>query len=54
MFISTKLKPYIVNTSKTVDMVNKFEMVPPTKDLYNSYELKFLKDIPTYAEEIEQ
>jgi hypothetical protein len=49
IYISSQLKPYIVNTSKSLELVNKFEMVPPSKDLYNNFELKFLKDKPTFA-----
>ena len=49
-YISKKLTPYILNTQKTIDIVNKFEMVPPSKDIFNTFELKFLKDKQTHAE----
>lgn len=53
IFISNKLRPYIVNTGKTIEMINKFEMMPPTKELFNNFELKFLKEKPTFAEKVQ-
>jgi len=48
IYISSQLKPYIVNTSESLSLVNKFQMMPPTKELFNNFELKFLKDMPTF------
>lgn len=53
IYISTSLQPYIVNTAKTLDLINKFDLVPPSKDLFNNFELKFLKDAPSYAQQQE-
>ena len=48
IYISKSLSPFIVNTSNTLDLINKFEMVPPTKELFNNFELKFLKEAPAF------
>jgi len=50
IYISNKLRPFIVNTTRTLELVNKFEMVPPTKELFNNFELKFLRDGNTHAD----
>ena len=50
IYISDKLRPYIVDTKKSVSLVNTFEMVPPSKDVFNNFELKFLQKLPTHAE----
>lgn len=51
IYISDKLRPYIVDTKKSVSIVNTFEMVPPSKDTFNNFELKFLQKLPTHAEQ---
>lgn len=48
LYISKSLSPFIVNTSNTLDLINKFEMVPPSKELFNNFELKFLKEAPAF------
>jgi sugar-specific transcriptional regulator TrmB len=53
IYILTSLQPYIVDTGKTLDLINKFDLVPPSKDIYNNFELKFLKEAPTYAQQSE-
>ncbi len=50
IYISDKLRPYIVDTKKSLTFVNSFEMVPPSKDMFNNFELKFLQQKPTHAE----
>ena len=46
--ITSDLKPFIVDTKKAVLMINQFEMIPPTKEAYNAFDLKFLRsDKPT-------
>ena len=44
IYISDKLTPYIINTKQSLQIVNMFEMVPPTKELFNVFDLKFLKE----------
>ena len=46
--ITSDLKPFIVDTKKAVLMINQFEMIPPSKEAYNAFDLKFLRsDKPT-------
>lgn len=46
--ITNELKPYIVDTKKAILMINQFEMIPPGKEAYNAFDLKFLRsDKPT-------
>jgi len=42
--IRKDLKPFIVDTQKSILMVNQFELVPPSKDAYNAFDLKFLRE----------
>lgn len=41
--ITSDLKPFIVDTKKAVLMINQFEMIPPSKEAYNAFDLKFLR-----------
>ena len=50
IYISDKLRPFIVDTKKSLSLVNQFEMVPPSKEMLNNFELKFLQVKPTYVE----
>lgn len=50
IYISDKLRPFIVDTKKSLSLVNQFEMVPPSKEMFNNFELKFLQVKPTYVE----
>lgn len=50
IYISDKLSPYIVDTKQSLAIVNLFEMVPPTKDIFNNFDLKFLKQKMTFAQ----
>ena len=51
IYISDKLRPFIVDTKKSLTLVNQFEMVPPSKELFNTFELKFLQNKPTHVEQ---
>ncbi len=44
IYISDKLRPYIIDTKNSLKLVNQFEMVPPSKELFNPFELRFLKE----------
>jgi len=44
IYISDKLTPYIVDTKQSLAIVNLFEMVPPSKEIFNVFDLKFLKE----------
>lgn len=44
IFIPANLKPFIVDTKKSILMVNQFEMIHPSKDDFNTFDLKFLRD----------
>lgn len=50
IYISEKLRPFMVDTKKSLSLVNQFEMVPPSKEMFNNFELKFLQVKPTYVE----
>ena len=50
IYISDKLRPFIVDTKKSLSLVNQFEMVPPSKEMFNNFELKYLQVKPTYVE----
>ena len=50
IYISNKLTPYIVDTKQSLAIVNLFEMVPPTKEIFNVFDLKFLKEKMTFAQ----
>ena len=50
IYISDKLRPFIVDTKKSLSLVNQFEMVPPSKEMFNNFELKFLQNKPTHVE----
>lgn len=52
IYISQSLRPFIVNTAGTLDLINRFEMIPPSKDIFNNFELKFLKAGPAFAEQL--
>jgi signal transduction histidine kinase len=44
IFISNKLKPFVVDTSQSLKLVNVLELHPPSTDLFNPLEMRFLKD----------
>lgn len=44
LVISKELRPYILDTNKSMQLVNQFEMVVPSKESYNAFDLKFLRD----------
>lgn len=50
IYISDKLTPYIVDTRQSIQIVNMFEMKPPSKEIFNVFDLKFLKQKPTHAQ----
>ena len=50
IYISNKLTPYIVDTKQSLAIVNLFEMVPPTKEIFNVFDLKFLKEKMTFSQ----
>ena len=52
IYISGSLRPFIVNTVGTLDLINQFEMIPPSKEIFNNFELKFLKEGPAFAEQV--
>ncbi len=39
IYISDKLRPFIVDTKKSLSLVNQFEMVPPSKEMFNNFDL---------------
>ena len=49
IFISSKLKPFVVDTSQSLKLVNVLELHPPPVDLFNPLEMRFLKDEQTFA-----
>lgn len=51
IYISDKLKPFIIDTKNSLKLVNEFEMVPPSKDMFNPFELRFLKEEKTFAQD---
>jgi hypothetical protein len=52
IFISDKLKPYVVDTSNSLQVVNALEMIEPTPDIFNPFNMRFLKDAQTYAQQL--
>lgn len=44
IYIDDKLKPLILDTKKSMLLVNQFEMVPPSKEMFNVFDLKFLRN----------
>ena len=52
VYISSKLKPFVIDTSDSLALVNKLKMLPPTKETFNIFQMRFLKDnTDTFAEE---
>jgi hypothetical protein len=51
IYISNKLKPFVIETKNSLKLVNELEMIPPTKEMFNPFELRFLKDGHTFAQE---
>lgn len=50
IFISSKLKPFVVDTQNSLKVVNAFEMVPPSKEIFNAHGMRFLRTEKTFAE----
>lgn len=50
IYISSKLKPFIVDTTNSLKVVNAFEMVPPSKEIFNPHGMRFLRAEKTFAE----
>lgn len=51
IYISDKLRPYAVDTKNSLTVVNQLEMVPPSKDMLNPFELRFLNNEHTFAQQ---
>ncbi len=49
IYISNKLRPFVLDTSKTIEFVNNIEMLPPSQDIFNVFDMRFLKDADTHA-----
>ena len=44
IFISDKLKPYVVDTSNSLQIVNELEMIEPSHEVFNPFNIRFLKN----------
>ncbi len=51
IYISHKLKPFVVDTTNSLKVVNAFEMVPPSKEIFNAFGMRFLRAEKTFAEQ---
>ena len=43
IYIQPNFRPMYLNISKAVDLANSLEMIKGNNDIFNNYELKFLK-----------
>lgn len=43
IYIQPNFRPMYLNISKAVDLANALEMIKGNNDIFNNYELKFLK-----------
>ena len=50
IYISNKLRPFVLDTSKTIQLVNNIEMLPPSEDIFNVFDMRFLKDKDTHVQ----
>lgn len=44
IYIQAHFRPMYLNTVRAMDFVNKLEMVRQNNDIFNNFELKFLKE----------
>ena len=45
IYIQPNFRPMYLNTVKALDLIKKFEMIAPGNDAFNTFELKFLKQM---------
>ena len=43
IYIQPNFRPMYLNTTKALDFINKLEMIKGNNDIFNNFELKFLK-----------
>jgi hypothetical protein len=43
IYIQPNFRPMYLNSSKAIDLINKLEMIKGNNDIFNNYELKFLR-----------
>jgi hypothetical protein len=44
IYIQPNFRPMFLNTSKSIDFINRLEMIKGNNDIFNNFELKFLKE----------